>query len=57
MIADVSHATATSMSDILKYARKPLVATHTSARTSGDHPYSPYDEHIEEIAVGEGSLA
>lgn len=55
MLADVSHATATSMGDILKNARKPLVATHTSSRTLGDHPYSLYDEHIEEIA-GRGGI-
>ena len=54
--ADVTHATATAMSDILRYARKPLVATHTSARTLGDHPYCLYDEHIEEIARGGGII-
>jgi microsomal dipeptidase-like Zn-dependent dipeptidase len=50
MIADVTHASATALEDILAVARRPLVATHAAARTLGDHPYSLYDEHLQEIA-------
>ncbi len=50
MIVDVAHGTSTTISDILNISQKPLIASHVSARTLGDHPYSLYDEHIQEIA-------
>jgi len=50
IIVDVAHGTSTTINDILKIARKPLIASHVSARTLGDHPYSLDDEHIQEIA-------
>lgn len=50
VLVDVSHATARTVADILCHARRPLVATHSSARALGEHPYSLYDEHIQEIA-------
>ncbi len=50
IIADVIHGTSAAIDDILKVATKPLVATHASARTLGDHPYSLHDEHIQHIA-------
>ncbi len=50
MIVDVIHATSAAIQDVFKVSTKPLVATHSSARTLGDHPYSLYDEHIQEIA-------
>jgi microsomal dipeptidase-like Zn-dependent dipeptidase len=49
MIVDVAHSSAKALEDILKVARKPLVATHVAARTLGEHAYSLYDEHIQEI--------
>ncbi len=49
IIVDVTHTTSTALAQILKVATKPIVATHASARTLGDHPYSFYDEHIQEI--------
>ena len=50
IIVDVTHVTSTAMEDILRVARKPLVSTHSSVRTLGDHPLSLFDEHIQEIA-------
>jgi membrane dipeptidase len=50
IIIDVTHTTATALADVLRVAKKPLVATHASVRTLGDHAYSFYDEHIQEIA-------
>ena len=55
IIVDVTHATSTAIKDILHIATKPLVATHSSVRTLGDHPYSLFDEHIQEI-VRRGGL-
>jgi len=50
IIVDVTHTTATALAEVLRESNKPLVATHSSARTLGDHPYSFYDEHIQEIS-------
>jgi len=56
VLVDITHAPARSVADILVFATKPLVATHVSARTLGDHPYSLYDEHIQEIAAKNGII-
>jgi membrane dipeptidase len=50
MIVDIAHATAPTVADILKMAKRPLIASHTAARTLGNHPYSMVDEHIQEVA-------
>jgi microsomal dipeptidase-like Zn-dependent dipeptidase len=50
IIVDITHASSTALEDVLRVAAKPLVATHSSARTLGDHPYSLFDEHIQEIS-------
>ncbi len=50
IIVDVTHTTSTALADILRTATKPLLATHISVRTLGDHAYSVFDEHIQEIA-------
>jgi len=50
IIVDVSHGTCATVESILRHVSCPIVATHSSARTLGDHPYSLYDEHIQEIA-------
>ncbi len=55
IIVDVTHATSTAIEDILKVSTKPLIATHISSRTLGDHAYSFYDEHIKEI-VNRGGM-
>ena len=56
MIVDVTHATSTAMDDILKVSSKPLIATHISSKTLGDHAYSFYDEHIQEIVHRGGMI-
>ncbi len=54
IVADVSHATARTVADILRVSRRPVVASHASVRALGDHPYSLADEHIQEIAADGG---
>ena len=56
IIVDVTHCTTTALEDVLRVSQKPLVATHASARTLADHPYSLYDEHIHEIARRRGLI-
>jgi membrane dipeptidase len=50
IIVDITHCTSTAVADVLEVAKKPLIATHSSVRTLGDHPYSLLDEHIQETA-------
>ncbi|MFC2084183.1 dipeptidase [Bacteroidota bacterium] len=56
IIVDVTHATSTALEDILAASTKPLIATHISVRTLGDHAYSLYDEHIQEIISRGGMI-
>jgi microsomal dipeptidase-like Zn-dependent dipeptidase len=56
VIVDVIHATSTALDDILKTATRPMVASHSGARTLSDHPYDLLDEHIEEIARRDGLI-
>ena len=56
IIIDVTHATPTALDDILHFSTKPLIATHMSARTLGDHAISFYDEHIKEIINRRGMI-
>jgi microsomal dipeptidase-like Zn-dependent dipeptidase len=50
IVVDVIHATTTALDDILKVGTRPMVASHSGARTLSDHPYDLIDEHIEEIS-------
>jgi microsomal dipeptidase-like Zn-dependent dipeptidase len=56
IIVDVTHATSTALEDILKVSTKPLIASHITAKTLGDHAYSFYDEHIKEIVQRGGMI-
>ena len=55
IIVDVTHATSSALEDILKASVKPIIATHISSKTLGDHAYSFHDEHIQEI-VNRGGM-
>lgn len=50
IIADIKHCSSTAVEDVLRVARKPIAATHSCVRTLADHPYSLFDEHIQEMA-------
>ncbi|UCH65214.1 MAG: membrane dipeptidase [Ignavibacterium sp.] len=56
ILVDVTHATSTAFEDILKVSTKPLIATHITAKTLGDHAYSFYDEYIKEIVHRGGMI-
>jgi microsomal dipeptidase-like Zn-dependent dipeptidase len=56
IIVDVTHTTATALDDILSVSTKPLIATHTSTKTLGDHAISLHDEHIQEIVQHGGVI-
>lgn len=50
VIIDIVHGTPAMIQDVFREVYCPLIASHASARTLGDHPYSLYDEHLQEIA-------
>ena len=50
ILLDVTHASSTALVDIFETAKRPFLASHTSVRALGDHPYSMPDEHLQEIA-------
>ena len=50
ILLDVTHASSTALVDIFATAKRPFLASHTSVRALGDHPYSMPDEHLQEIA-------
>ncbi len=56
MIVDLTHMTDHALEDALTHARRPLLASHMSARSLADHSYAFHDEHIQEIARGGGLL-
>jgi membrane dipeptidase len=50
ILLDATHASSTAMVDIFETTKRPFLASHTSVRALGDHPYSMPDEHLQEIA-------
>jgi microsomal dipeptidase-like Zn-dependent dipeptidase len=56
LIVDVIHASTTALKEIFEVTTRPMVASHSSARTLGDHPYSLLDEHVQEIAHRDGLI-
>lgn len=50
MIADVSHASDGSFWDVIKYAKGPIVASHSNCRSLCDHPRNLSDEMIRALA-------
>lgn len=50
MIIDVSHLSDGGFWDVLKYSKKPIVASHSNARSLCDHPRNLSDEMIKALA-------
>lgn len=56
MIVDVSHASDGTFSDILRYAKGPVVASHSNCRALCSHPRNLTDEMIHSLAgIGGGA--
>lgn len=56
MIYDVSHLGTAGVAHILELATRPLIATHSSARAVRDHHRNLPDEHLRQIAAGDGVI-
>ena len=56
MIVDVSHVSDASLRDVLGVTRRPVLASHSSARALADHPRNIDDAGIRAIAAGGGAV-
>ena len=50
IMVDLSHAAASSFYDALEVSKKPIVCSHSSARTLCDHPRNLTDEQMKALA-------
>ncbi len=51
MIIDVSHISDESFYDVLKYSKKPVVATHSCCRAIAYLPRNMSDQMIKDLAA------
>jgi membrane dipeptidase len=56
MLVDVSHLGATGLAHVLELSRRPIIATHSSARAQYDHHRNLTDAQIASIAAGGGLI-
>jgi membrane dipeptidase len=54
MMVDVSHASDDAFWDVLRIARAPVIASHSSARAVADHPRNLSDDMLRALADGGG---
>ncbi len=56
MMIDVSHISDESFFDVIKYSRKPVVATHSCCRALADVPRNMSDQMIRELSEHKGVI-
>lgn len=56
MMVDVSHASSATLRDVLAIARRPILASHSSARALADHPRNLTDDELRAIAAAGGII-
>ncbi|HBL75900.1 MAG: hypothetical protein A2W90_10820 [Bacteroidetes bacterium GWF2_42_66] len=56
MIIDVSHASDKSFSDVVKYSKAPVIASHSSVRSVCNHDRNMSDEMIKALAKNGGVI-
>ncbi|MFA6334860.1 MAG: dipeptidase, partial [Bacteroidales bacterium] len=56
MLIDVSHISDDSFYDVLKYSKKPVVATHSCCRAIADLPRNMTDQMIKDLAEHKGVI-
>ena len=49
MLVDISHVSASTMADVLRVSRAPVIASHSSARALAPHPRNVPDEILKEL--------
>lgn len=56
MMVDVSHASTSTLYDIIKLSKAPILATHSAVRAIKDHPRNLTDQEIKDIAATGGVI-
>ena len=56
MLVDVSHASTSTLYDIIKLSKAPVFASHSSVRAIKDHPRNLTDQEIKDIAATGGVI-
>ena len=56
MLVDVSHASTSTLYDIIKISKAPIFASHSSVRAIKDHPRNLTDQEIKDIAATGGVI-
>jgi membrane dipeptidase len=56
IVMDVSHLSAASTEEVLSLSTRPLVASHSSARSLSDHHRNLHDEHLKGVAATGGVI-
>ena len=56
MLVDVSHASTSTLYDIIKLTKAPVFASHSSVRAIKDHPRNLTDQEIKDIAATGGVI-
>ena len=56
MMVDVSHASTSTLYDIIKLSKAPILATHSAVRAIKNHPRNLTDQEIKDIAATGGVI-
>ncbi len=56
MMVDVSHASTSTLYDVIKLSKAPIFASHSSVRAIKDHPRNLTDQEIKDIAATGGVI-
>lgn len=56
MIVDVAHLAPAGFWDVLRSARRPVIASHANSKTLCDHPRNLTDEQVRELAATGGVI-
>lgn len=56
MLVDVSHASTSTLYDVIKLSKAPIFASHSAVRAIKDHPRNLTDEEIKAIAATGGVI-
>jgi membrane dipeptidase len=56
MLVDISHVASSTMADVLRVSKAPIIASHSSARTISPHPRNVPDEILKELPKNGGVI-
>jgi membrane dipeptidase len=56
MLVDISHVSSSTMQDVLRISKAPIIASHSSARAVSDHPRNVPDVILKELPKNGGVI-